>query len=330
MPQLKPHTLREFHKALATWYEAHGRQDLPWRNTSDPYHIWVSEVMLQQTQVATVRDRYYSQFLAKFPNIGALANASEEAVLKAWEGLGYYSRARNLHRATIQVGKNLPKTLEQFMQLPGIGRNTASAILAFGFHAPVAILEANVKRVVARIFALKTPSDAELWQGAEMLLNTKNPFDYNQAMMDVGAIICTPKQPKCGMCPANTLCKGKTSPRDFPAPKTKKQTPTRRITIIVPHDSVGRIALEKRDEKLLGGLYGFAQQARDASLPKTATKVGNVKHVYSHFKVDAQVVMLPVAGGHNQLYSPKEIAKLPLSRLDHKVLALVSHHLVAK
>lgn len=148
--------------------------------------------------------------------------------------------------------------------------------------------------------------------------------------MDVGAIICTPKQPKCGMCPANTLCKGKTSPLDFPAPKTKKQTPTRRITIIVPHDSVGRIALEKRDEKLLGGLYGFAQQARDASLPKTATKVGNVKHVYSHFKVDAQVVMLPVAGGHNQLYSPKEIAKLPLSRLDHKVLALVSHHLVAK
>jgi A/G-specific adenine glycosylase len=233
LPQMKPRQLRTFHAALARWYQTHGRHDLPWRTTDDPYHIWLSEVMLQQTQVATVRDRFYAPFLAKFPSVAALAAAPEAAVMKAWEGLGYYSRARNLHKAAKQVSGarcQVPALLtktwnarpETLLSLPGIGRNTASAILAFAYHQPVAILEANVKRIIARVFALTQPNDAELWAGAEALLNRDEPFNYNQAMMDIGALICTPKNPNCNACPASSICKGKIAPEKYPTPKTKK------------------------------------------------------------------------------------------------------------
>lgn len=244
--QIKPTDLVRFHLALAKWYQTNGRHDLPWRNTTDPYHIWLSEVMLQQTQVSTVRDRFYGPFLKKFPTIASLAAAPSEAVMKAWEGLGYYSRARNLHKAAQQLNSEggLPPfapegasrrkrlaqrathpSLDQLLQLPGIGRNTASAILAFAYHQPVAILEANVKRIIARVFALTQPNDAELWAGAEALLNRDEPFNYNQAMMDIGALICTPKNPNCNACPASSICKGKIAPEKYPTPKTKNKHP---------------------------------------------------------------------------------------------------------
>ena len=354
--QIKPTNLVRFHLALAKWYQTHGRHDLPWRNTTDPYHIWLSEVMLQQTQVSTVRDRFYRPFLKKFPTIAALAAAPSEAVMKAWEGLGYYSRARNLHKAAQQLNSEggLPPfatssltlplrgsaspthdLLQRLLGLPGIGRNTASAILAFAYHQPVAILEANVKRIIARVFAFAQPTDAELWAGAEALLNRTHPFDYNQAMMDIGALVCTPKNPNCNACPASSICKGKIAPEKYPTPKAKKQTPTREVIIHMREDARGRLFLEKRDEKLLGGLYGFPQTALSASGSSQMSKgsqtkrnsLGTVTHVYSHFKLIGYVVRERI---HSKPNSPdwhtrEEITQLPLSKLDHKVLALVEN-----
>lgn len=384
IPQIKPSILHRFHRALGAWYAAHGRHDLPWRNTPDPYAIWVSEVMLQQTQVETVRTRFYAPFLARFPTLEALATAPREAVMKAWEGLGYYRRAGHLHEAakrvvsekSLVVSKNsrtaYDSRLTTLLALPGVGRNTAHAILAFGFHQPYAVMEANVKRVLARLFALEHPSDAELWQLAEALLNYAEPFNYNQAMMDLGAMLCTPKAPDCAACPAAFFCEGKTSPEHYPAKKLAKKVPTRRVVIVVQRDAKGRLLLEQREDKLLGGLYGFVQiphPAHDVRRPlpqgevkkaarnlsprersKTATPfwgegncIGHITHVYSHFRLQAEVVLVHViptnAGiqmrrGHNdalcplsmhgKFYTLKEIENLPLSKLDHKVLALLA------
>ena len=325
--------------------------------------------MLQQTQVATVRDRFYFPFLAKFPTVEALAAAEREAVMKAWEGLGYYSRARNMHEAAKKIvhsewwivnsgaKPSSPFTIHDalythLLSLPGIGKNTAHAILGFAYHQPVAILEANVKRVVARIYALETPSEAELWAGAETLLNHATPFDYNQAMMDIGSMVCTRKNPNCSACPANNICKGKSSPHLYPTPKAKKQVPTREVTIHVREDGNGRFFLEARDAKLLGGLYGFPQttviarseatwqsrhkgirapKTRRAGSPRSARDdahiLGTVTHVYSHFKLIGTVVYEKSSAKVNAAdwYSREEIRALPLSTLDHKVLALVEN-----
>lgn len=348
LPQLKPAALRRFHAALAQWYAAQGRHDLPWRLTRDPYHIWVSEVMLQQTQVATVRDRFYAPFLAAFPTVEALAAAPREAVMKAWEGLGYYRRAGFLHEAAKRVASNQSpvaslllkrgKTSEPLTTdyrllatLPGIGRNTAHAILAFAHHQPVAILEANVKRIVARIFALETPSDAQLWAGADMLLNKGEAFDYNQAMMDLGAMVCTPKAPHCADCPAATLCAGKANPEAYPQTKIKKKIPTRQVDIRVTMDADGKLYLERRDDALLGGLWGFVQEVR-SPLPVTSnrdylatTRIGTVTHIYSHFRLEGAIYFqqLPHRNRGNSWFTREEIAALPLSKLDHKILTVI-------
>lgn len=317
-PQTKPSEILGFHRALSAWYQVHGRHDLPWRTTRDPYEIWLSEVMLQQTQVATVRDRYYGQFLRQFPTLSALARAPLPKLLKAWEGMGYYRRCVNLHKAAQAAAPALPKTVEELIELPGIGKNTAHAVMAFAYQKPYPVLEANVKRVVARIFT--ETDEKKLWDHAETLLNRENPFDYNQAMMDLGSMICTPKAPKCPECPAMRICKGHTNPTAYPAAKIKKTVPTRKVVIVVKQDTKGRLLLEARDAKLLGGLYGFPQL--DAA-PKGATNIGAVKHVYSHFKLEAEVVRVEVATSNSPDWHTKaEIKKLPLSKVDLKVLAL--------
>lgn len=336
-PQTKPSELHRFHAALARWYAVHGRHDLPWRNTVDAYEIWVSEVMLQQTQVATVLNKYYAPFLKQFPTIKALAEAPREKVLKAWEGLGYYRRAGFLHEAAKKAASGLPTDYDALKALPGIGRNTAHAILAFAHREAVPVLEANVKRVVARIFALAQPKEDELWQGAFALLNAKEPFDYNQAMMDLGATICTPKAPRCHACPANGICKGKANPEAYPQPKAKKKTPTRAYTILVLEDAAGRYHLEARGEALLGGLYGFPQVPRTTDLrhamremhiaPEDWRALGDVVHVYSHFRLEGQVQHGKLWRRMNSpgWFTREEIAALPLSGVDHKVLALVDN-----
>lgn len=352
LPQIKPAQLRTFHAALGDWYRTHGRHALPWRTTEDAYAIWLSEVMLQQTQVATVLARFYAPFLERFPTLESLADAPREAVMKAWEGLGYYSRAANLHRAAQQVveaaraekrnAARLPDQVDALLALPGIGRNTAHAVLAFAYHQPVAILEANVKRIVARIFALSQPKDEQLWAGAATLLDTKNPFHHNQSMMDLGSMVCTPKNPNCSLCPANTICRGKETPGHYPQKKIKKQAPTREVIITVHTDEAGRLSLTKRDDRLLGGLYGFPQTpvlpntlealrsrkraAAHASGSVGATPpslLGSVTHVYSHFKLIGHVVVKPAPTSTDTFYTREHIAALPLSKVDHKVLALL-------
>ena len=320
------------HTTIRDWYAAHGRRDLPWRTTRDPYAIWLSEIMLQQTQVATVLARFYFPFLEPFPTLQSLADATEEEVLKAWEGLGYYSRARNLHKAARMAAPELPRTVEGLLALPGIGRNTAHAVASFAYGVPVPVMEANVKRVLHRVHARERMSEAELWDAAESLLDRDDPFTHNQAMMDIGNYVCTPRQPKCLRCPLSTLCAGKAVWERYPAPKEKKTTPVREKIILVPATPDGRYWLTPRETKLLGGLYGFPEFAKGeavtwrgqavtvASLPS----LGPVTWVYSHFKLVGEVYLLPVQPkGENSWYRLEEITRLPLAGVDLKIVEML-------
>ncbi|MDX2072870.1 MAG: A/G-specific adenine glycosylase [Alphaproteobacteria bacterium] len=311
-----------FHTRLQRWYDAQGRHDLPWRNTDDPYKIYVSEVMLQQTQVETVRTRFYTPFLKRFPTLSELAAASEQEVLSLWQGLGYYRRAGHLHAAAKQCGGKLPKTAEGLMQLPGIGRNTAHAIAAFAYHHPVAVMEANVKRVLCRIFAMPNPSESELWGKAEMLLNRAAPFDYNQAMMDLGAMICTRRAPKCGECPASSICEGKGNPESYPQAKVKKKVPVRKRNILVQVDDRGKFSVTPRSTKFLQGLYHFTEQ--DTPAPKHAKKIGEIEQSYSHFTLQAEVWL--VKSRKKNAYSLAQLQKLPMSMAEKKILRLLAPH----
>lgn len=331
----EPQALKKFHRALHGWYERHGRHHLPWRQTDDPYRIWVSEIMLQQTQVQTVLERYYFPFLGRFPSIEALAAAELQEVLKCWEGLGYYNRARYLHQAARQIGGRLPDKVEALQALPGIGRNTAHALAAFAYRQPVAVLEANVKRVVARIFALKQPTEKELWSKAQQLVDTKNPFDYNQAMMDLGAMICTPANPQCGQCPAHGLCEGTVDPAAYPQKKRKKPLPVRRTSIVLFTLPDGRIHISPRKERFLHGLWQFPEVENTAASLifmgsryrlSALSRIGSLRHSYSHFTFESDVYIselnLKIFDGR-YWKTPQEIAALPLSRTEKKILKLL-------
>lgn len=322
----------QFHKRLHQWYSAYGREDLPWRNTRDPYAIYLSEIMLQQTQVKTVLERFYYPFLKKFPTLSSLAAASEKEVLTAWQGLGYYSRALNLHKAAKTAGKSLPHTVEELLALPGIGRNTAHAVAAFAYHRPVAVVEANVKRVISRIFALKIPSDQELWDKATQLLDKKNPFDYNQAMMDIGAMICTKTKPKCPECPANIICEGKAAPELYPAKKPKKAVPVRHKNIAVFRNERGHYYAIPRESRFLGGLYHFVES--DALNTEVLffnkkyrfqdyTKLGHIEQQYSHFTLNADIWLIPCDVSDKDWHSPTGLKKLPVSIAERKIMALL-------
>lgn len=289
--------------------------------------------MLQQTQVKTVLERYYQPFLRRFPTIAALAEAPRDALMKAWEGLGYYSRANNLQRAAQlcveQHNGLLPQEYEPLLALPGIGKNTAHAVMAFAFHKPVAVMEANLKRVLCRIFALPSPSENELFTLAQAMVDRSRPFDYNQAMMDIGAMVCTKRAPDCSGCPASTVCEGQNAPELYPAPKVKQQTPVRERVIIVWKNVRGQYHLKQRDTKFLHGLYGFDEYTSISLLP-SFQKLGNVTQTYSHFQLRADVYLTPMdsrlSGSDNQFYGLKEIHSLPLSRADAKILKLLEDH----
>jgi len=193
---------------LLDWFESQGRHDLPWRNTTNIYHIYLSEIMLQQTQVNRVMDEYYPRFLEKFPSLEELANASESEVLAAWSGLGYYSRARNLQKTATLTYKQFPNDIKELLKLPGIGKYTASAICAFGYQQSVIVVDTNIKRVLRRLFALED-NEKLIDTKALDLLNRKNPREHNLALMDLGAMVCTPKNPKCSLCPFEKECLGK-------------------------------------------------------------------------------------------------------------------------
>ena len=306
---------KPIHQKIHHWYAIHGRTELPWRNSDDPYEIYISEVMLQQTQVKTILDRYYFPFLQKFPTLQALASASLDEVLKAWEGLGYYNRAKHLHACAQQID-TLPQTLETLQKLPGIGPNTAHAICAFAFKQSVPVMEANVKRILSRLFALSTPNSKALWEKAYALLDHNNPFDYNQAMMDIGALICTPTQPKCDQCPLNSICQGKDSPTLYPI-KKRKQTPQRVENILI-YRYQDRLSLTQRTDRFLHGLWGLPSVKE---IPKNAQTIGEVSHAYTHFKLLCHIYLLNEKRATQEHYfSLEEIVELAISKVDEKIV----------
>ena len=325
--------LRSFHHHLHIWYAAHGRRDLPWRNTSDPYAIYLSEIMLQQTQVKTVLERYYFQFLKRFPTLKSLAAAPQDAVLQAWQGLGYYNRALNLHKTAKRCGGALPNTVEELIALPGIGRNTAHAVAAFAFHKPVAVMEANVRRVLSRIYALENPTENALWEKAAALLDTKSPFDYNQAMMDIGALVCKKQSPLCRECPAHEICEGKGAPEKYPAPKARKNMPVRHKKIIVFRSSDHHYFAHPRTTRFLKGLYHFVEVDAAAThalcagrkhVLAIAKSLGHVRQQYSHFTLEADVFCVDTgAKSGKNWYRYDELQALPVSMAERKIMSLL-------
>jgi len=308
---------KKTHQNIQDWYQKNGRLDLPWRNTDENYYIYLSEVMLQQTQVKTVLERYYIPFIERFPTLQSLGEAPLDDVLKMWEGLGYYNRAKNLHKTATLVDE-LPTDIEELIKLPGIGKNTAHAVAAFAFKQPVPIMEANVKRILCRLHQLSTPNDKKLWEIAYTLVDKVNTFDYNQAMMDIGATICLPRNPKCEICPLHDICKGKEEPALYPT-KKKRVVPTREQNILV-HVYDDKLSLTQRKGKFLHGLWGF----ESVEIPLCAAEyVGEVTHAYTHFKLICKVyVYYENSPEQPDYFSEDEIQKLAISKVDEKIVKL--------
>jgi len=318
--------MKKTHKAIQNWYKEHGRHTLPWRTTVDPYAIYLSEVMLQQTQVKTVLERFYFPFLKKFPTLKALAEAPLDDVLKLWEGLGYYNRAKNLHRTAqilIQgqaqgIAPTLPSTIDALTTLPGIGKNTAHALAVFAFHQPVPVMEANVKRILCRLHKMETVNEKKLWEYAYALVDRKNPFEFNQAMMDIGSMVCKPKEPDCENCPLESICQGKEEATRYPI-KKKRVVPTREETVMLSvYDH--KLSLTQRQGKFLHGLWGFPS----TEVPLCAAEeIGEVTHVYTHFKLICKVFVYDELDAEQDHYfSIADIRKLAISKVDEKIVNL--------
>jgi A/G-specific adenine glycosylase len=305
-----------FAAKLIEWQQAHGRHDLPWQGTRDPYCIWVAEIMLQQTQVATVIP-YYLRFIARFPDAAALAAAPLDEVLRLWSGLGYYSRARNLHRAAREIaqarGGRFPRRFEEVAALPGIGRSTAAAICVFAFGQRQAILDGNVKRVLARFRGIRghagdrKVADA-LWREAQRRLPRRNLEAYTQGLMDLGATVCTRSRPQCGACPVHRGCvayeRGWTG--KVPAPRPRKRLP-RKSTLMLALVRAGEVLLEKRPPTgIWGGMWCMPEAARKTDIEAYCLKrfgahvievdeLPRIAHGFTHFKLDIRPLRLRVS-----------------------------------
>jgi len=300
----------DFTSRVLTWFDLHGRKDLPWQINPSPYRVWVSEIMLQQTQVQTVIP-YYAQFMAHFPDIQSLAAASRDEVLSLWSGLGYYARARNLHQAARTVidihGGVFPDNFEQVLMLPGIGRSTAGAILSLSANRPFAILDGNVKRVLCRFHGVEGwPGQAavnkRLWYLAEQFTSNEKPAKYNQAMMDLGATLCTRRKPRCTDCPLRATCYAfqEKVQHDYPASKPKKTIPVKTTVMVMlhAHDKANRVLLEQRPPTgIWGGLWSFPElrkkddlclylQKRYGQCHYQAAEWPTLRHTFSHFHLD--------------------------------------------
>ncbi|MDA9557471.1 A/G-specific adenine glycosylase [Vibrio sp.] len=306
-----------FAKSILEWYEEYGRKHLPWQQNKNAYRVWLSEIMLQQTQVATVIP-YFERFLERFPTIETLASASQDDVLHLWTGLGYYARARNLHKtAQIIVEQHngtFPLDIAQVHALPGIGRSTAAAILSSVYKQPHAILDGNVKRTLARAFVVegwpgKKSVESELWKHAETHTPTIDVDKYNQAMMDMGAMICTRSKPKCELCPIQESCHSyrQGNPLDYPGKKPKKEKPVKEAWFAIFHYD-GEIWLEQRPPTgIWGGLYCFPEKSnalvtplleernvQEADITSTETLIA-FRHTFSHYHLDITPILINLA-----------------------------------
>ena len=343
--------IQTFHQALLGWYRANKR-DLPWRNTDDPYRIWVSEVMLQQTQVVTVVP-YYHRFLQRFGDIESLARANSQDVLKVWEGLGYYARARNLHRAASIVLKEhrgvIPDRWAEFRKLPGVGDYIAAAVLSLAFEQPYPVVDGNVKRVLARLFVMnnsvnKTSAAKIFREVSGTLLDRQQPGTFNQAMMEIGAVVCKPQHPLCDTCPVLKMCKAYQSGTvlDYPKKVKKPPTPQYRIAVGVVFKN-GRVLITRRKPSgLLGGLWEFpGGKIQKSESPEAAcireikeevnlaikidSHLNRIKHAYTHFKIVMDVFCCSYISGRVTLNGPVDHRWINLQQLDDYPFPKANH-----
>lgn len=289
-----------FAERVLHWFDDFGRKNLPWQHNPTPYRVWVSEIMLQQTQVATVIP-YYEKFMARFPSLEALATAPIDDVLSHWSGLGYYARARNLHRCaelTVQHHQGeLPNSIDALEALPGIGRSTAGAILSLSMGIPQPILDGNVKRVLARHNGVAGwPGNGavlkRLWEISENVTPSERCGPFNQAMMDLGATVCTRTKPDCSRCPVSEDCQGLASgdPVQFPGKKPKKEKPVKSTIMLLIRNESGATLLERRPPSgIWGGLWSLPEVPKDGDLTSEAVSVMRFRHTFSHYHLEIDV-----------------------------------------
>jgi A/G-specific adenine glycosylase len=343
----------QFARKLIDWYDINARV-LPWRGHPDPYAVWISEIMLQQTRVETVIP-YFQKWMERFPTISRLAAAPQQEVLNLWEGLGYYSRARNLHRAAqilvAEFDGELPQDVESLQKLPGIGRYTAAAIASIAFRQDQAALDGNVRRVLSRVFDVAEPArsmegERRLWELAEENLPRGRAGDYNQAVMDLGATLCTHKNPDCGRCPLNEICQARAlgiqEDRPISAPKAK--IPHHTVTAAVIQRDGQVMIVQRPSNGLLGGMWEFPGGKQEPGedlinclqreiLEELGTKiqvgesVGVYKHAYTHFKVTLHAFLCRLNGREPQIkehtdlrwVAPAELDDFPMGKIDRQI-----------
>ena len=353
--------LRELRRPLCEWFAANQR-DLPWRRTRDPYHIWVSEVMLQQTQVGTVAP-FFEKFVDRYPDILTLAAAPLQDVLKAWERMGYYARARNLHaaarRLADETGGRVPHEPKVFRSLPGVGDYIAAAVMSIAFDRPMAVVDGNVKRVLSRLLLIDEPvnkpaSTRRFTDEAQRLLDVTSPGAFNQAMMELGATVCRPANPACDVCPVSAFCQafftGKQ--KDYPKREKKRPTPHYHIAIGVVQKDDRILITQRKESGLLGGLWEFpGGKVRQGEPSEEACKreiaeetnldieVGDylthVDHAYSHFKIGVDVYSCKYQAGDVKLNGPvdhrwiliDDIDRYPFPVANHKFIPLLKKKL---
>ena len=342
-----PATLDAFRQSLPAWFDG-ARRPMPWREPGadghrDPYRVWLSEVMLQQTRVETATP-YFQRFVARFPTVEALAAADQDEVLKLWEGLGYYSRARNLHRAAQSVvrdhGGTVPRDPAEFRALPGVGPYTAAAVLSLSFGEPLAVLDGNVIRVLARVFAVDADSRSgrvrsALQDLATALLDRQRPGRWNESVMELGATVCTPRSPACPRCPLNGVCQAHAlgEPEAFPVVSRRKPVPHHTIAVGLVMDG-DRVLIQRRPEDaMLGGLWEFpgGKQEPDEPLEVTCIReireelglevtveapVAVVEHAYSHFRITMHAFRCRYQGGEPATETGQPWAWVPVTALD--------------
>jgi A/G-specific adenine glycosylase len=347
----------EFSNRILNWY-AHKGRNLPWRGSTDPYVVWVSEIMLQQTRVETVIP-YFERWMRRFPTIADLADASEQDVLTLWEGLGYYGRVRNLHKAARVVmkefGGELPREPAALRKLPGIGKYTVGAIASIAFGQSVPTLDANLRRVFARVFDIAQPADSHageeiLWRLAEQQLPKDRAGDYNQALMDLGAMVCLPKNPRCLLCPLRELCQAYLH-------GVQDQRPVLSPKAVVPHFTVtaavvwrnGKVLLAKRPSKgLLGGMWEFpgGKMEKDETFQEclmreireelgVEIRVGELfgvyQHAYTHFRITLHAFLCELEDGEPKpieatevtWVSPAALTQYPMGKVDRQIASKI-------
>lgn len=348
---------KAFRQDLLDWY-ADEKRAMPWRKTSDPYRIWVAEVMLQQTRVDQA-EPYYQRFLEAFPTVEALAEAEQDEVLRRWEGLGYYARARHLHEAAQQVveahGGRVPETYDEIRELPGVGPYTAAAVLSIAYGKPHAVLDGNVARVLARVFTLeedvtKGRTRRRLRALAGELLDPERPGAFNQALMELGATVCTPTLPGCPRCPIRTVCGAyaASTQADYPVKKKKAPVPHHNIAVGLIFNEAGEVLIQRRPEDgLLGGLWEFPGGKRedDEALEETCRRelreelgieveidglFHRLDHAYSHFKITLHAFRCQIQDGTPRAKENQPMRWVALDALDDYAFPRANRRLIEK